>query len=133
MRLVTAFAGERPRFGAAGAGVLGRKTQRAQFPAAILCWNGLRPAAGRLTIFTFPLRALAPGDFPRRGRLLFTGKVFCRQGSLTGRAFYRSGAAAVLFAAHHRSVAGPLFEEATLEHPVDLFLEFVGLVGLDPD
>src|SRR5271163_3770597 len=86
MRLVTAFAGERPRFGAAGAGVLGRKTQRAQFPAAILCWNGLRPAAGRLTIFTFPLRALAPGDFPRRGRLLFYGQGFLPAGLFTGQA-----------------------------------------------
>ena len=38
-----------------------------------------------------------------------------------------------LFAAHDLAIFRRLFEEAAVDHPVDLFLKFVGLIGLHAD
>ncbi|MGA9430526.1 MAG: hypothetical protein WBV65_13455, partial [Xanthobacteraceae bacterium] len=67
-------------------------------------------------IFSFPLRVKKPPAISPPGVLLSS--------PFSGRR---------LFAAHHVAVFGRLFEEAAVDHPVDLLLEFVGLIGFDAD
>src|SRR5271169_1687524 len=63
------------------------------------------------------------------------GLAPCRFGRTRWLARQDDGTAAApaLLAAHDVAVIGRRFEEAAVDHPVDFFLKFVGLVGLDPD
>src|SRR3984885_2878205 len=62
-----------------------------------------------------PCWSKTPGDFPRRG-LFYV---------------YERRVRDALFAAHDLAVFRCLAQKAALDHPVDFFLKFLGLVGFD--
>src|SRR5579862_2322325 len=84
------------------------------------------------TIFSFPLRR-RPRRLPRRGHLFWRmeGGRIARQAPTLSRPASRHSRTTLF--THHVGVFGRLFEKAALDHPVDLFLKFVGLVTFDAD